>query len=117
MSTTTTERHGTVGGYTNDGCRCVECTRAMREYNQRRMYGAGGPAPVDRKALSDLLNELFPDGLTDDCPAARAKANQDLIDAIRRWGRPPRMLEWPCARAGYPSASMVLRAFGHQRGA
>jgi hypothetical protein len=24
--------------------------------------------------LSDLLHELFPDGLTDDCPARRAKA-------------------------------------------
>jgi hypothetical protein len=29
---------------------------------------------ADEELLSDLLHELFPDGLTDDCPARRAAA-------------------------------------------
>lgn len=59
--------HGTLTGYTY-GCRCDECKLAMREYHQRRCP----PPSVDREALADLLQELFPKGLTDDCPAARA---------------------------------------------
>jgi cytidine deaminase len=67
-----TNRHGTVGGYTNHGCRCGECRAAMSEYLRRRRCGLS--EPVDREALKDLLHELFPDGLTDDCPARRRKA-------------------------------------------
>jgi hypothetical protein len=74
-------RHGTQYGY-GIGCRCSACrganAAAQRRYQERKR---GGPVPVrgpsDRfgeDLLSDLLHELFPDGLTDDCPARRAKA-------------------------------------------
>lgn len=41
-------KHGTYGGYTNGGCRCEECRRALREY--KRDYNArlraGRPAKI-----------------------------------------------------------------------
>lgn len=57
--------HGTHNAYVNHGCRCDDCRAASSKYRRRR-----GPAPVDREALRDLLTELFPHGLTADCPAA-----------------------------------------------
>jgi hypothetical protein len=36
-----------------------------------KQHKQSGLAGVDRKALADLLNEMFPLGLTDDCPARR----------------------------------------------
>lgn len=67
--------HGTVSGYAHHGCRCDACGSAMREYSRRRRYGDDGvEIYVDRDALSDLLHELFPLGLTDDCPARREVA-------------------------------------------
>jgi hypothetical protein len=66
--------HGTLTGYTR-GCRCGECRRAIREYQRRHRFGhRGAEAEIDTEALSDLLNELFPLGLTDECPARRAMA-------------------------------------------
>lgn len=66
--------HGTLRSYWG-GCRCEDCTQAnrdyMREYTVRRR--GGDLIEVDRDALSDLLAELFPLGLTEDCPAARRK--------------------------------------------
>jgi hypothetical protein len=64
-------KHGTLTGYTTHACRCEECRAAMRAYHVRR---GAGPLEVDRDLICDLLHELFPDGLTDDCPARRAKA-------------------------------------------
>jgi hypothetical protein len=63
-------RHGTLTGYMNHGCRCEECRSAGRAYFQQRR----ARPQVDEDLLSDLLHELFPDGLTDDCPARRARA-------------------------------------------
>lgn len=78
-------RHGTLTAYTNQRCRCDDCRRAMRDYcgeRRARRRGAGIAAPVApvapplgydiyERALGDLLHELAPDGLTDDCPARR----------------------------------------------
>jgi hypothetical protein len=74
--------HGTLNAYNNRGCRCERCrtakAEAQRSYKARKR---GEPVcvrgPIDRLGedlLSDLLHELFPDGLTDDCPARRARA-------------------------------------------
>jgi hypothetical protein len=62
--------HGTTYRYRR-GCRCDSCraaqTRAMRDYRSTPR-----PPTVDyRSELADVLNDLFPDGLTDDCPARR----------------------------------------------
>jgi hypothetical protein len=59
-------RHGTTYSYDVRACRCEECREA-------KAY-ARGNVKVDEKLLSDLLHELFPDGLTDDCPARKAAA-------------------------------------------
>lgn len=58
--------HGTLTGYTTHGCRCDPCRQAMRAYHQSRKV------EVDREALRDVLLEMFPLGLTDDCPARQA---------------------------------------------
>jgi hypothetical protein len=39
-----------------------------------KQHKQSGLAGVDRKALGDLLNEIAPFGLTDDCPARKAKS-------------------------------------------
>jgi len=72
-------RHGTITGYTTDRCRCDDCRRAIRERQRERRqqtgrHGSSPPMYSDREALRDLLLELAPDGLTDDCPARKAKA-------------------------------------------
>lgn len=77
-------RHGTLSGYFKRGCRCKECRVACRDYSRRRRElgykSEGRPrkyervVEVDRDMLSDLLNELFPYGLTDEAPLARRKA-------------------------------------------
>jgi hypothetical protein len=74
-------KHGTAHAYRTACCRCETCREAhaetQRRYRERR-YGPRTPArgsysKVDQEFLSDLLHELFPDGLTDDCPARRGK--------------------------------------------
>jgi hypothetical protein len=71
--------HGTAYAYRKAGCRCETCreahARTQREWKERkygRSVSSRGYLRVDREALSDLLHELCPDGLTDDCPARRA---------------------------------------------
>lgn len=63
--------HGTVSGYSHGGCRCDACRSAMREYHRRHRRGERGSFDPLEDALSDLLHELFPNGLTPDCPRAR----------------------------------------------
>jgi hypothetical protein len=68
--------HGTLTAYRH-GCRCEKCREANAAY--QRAYRR--PARTDRKSpalapgrhpdLADLLHELAPMGLTDDCPARR----------------------------------------------
>lgn len=62
-------KHGTLTGY-DRGCRCEACRHTQSDYAAARNAGLR----VDHKLLGDLLHELFPDGLTDDCPARRQKA-------------------------------------------
>lgn len=57
--------HGSPQSY-KDGCRCDECRWAMSRYNRDR-------PPSRRDQLADALNELFPYGLTDDCPWAQGR--------------------------------------------
>lgn len=35
-------RHGTLGGYTNRGCRCEECRGAHSDYQRKRRRGKSG---------------------------------------------------------------------------
>lgn len=78
--TTKTIKHGTLTGYVN-GCRCDPCADARRAYQRdyrartRTARLAGEPRTTEaRQWLADLLHELAPDGLTDDCPARRRLA-------------------------------------------
>jgi hypothetical protein len=76
--------HGTVSGYQTHGCRCMPCRDARRDYDRRRaeqrreMASQPGLESVDRQVLADILVELFPDGLTDDCPAQRARRQKTV---------------------------------------
>jgi hypothetical protein len=49
------------------GCRCDTC-RAAKRRSRRPTFER---APVDRALLREALQEMFPLGLTDDCPARR----------------------------------------------
>jgi hypothetical protein len=74
--------HGTAYAYRKGRCRCEKCReahaaaqRAWKERTRGEPVRTRGPSdPMSEALLSDLLNELFPDGLTDDCPARQAKA-------------------------------------------
>lgn len=71
--------HGKLWTY-NSGCRCDPCRDVASVYRKARRARCGPSKPrgekfnldVEREALGDLLNELFPLGLTDDCPARKA---------------------------------------------
>lgn len=65
--------HGTRSTYVNHGCRCDEC-KAANAARSRAIYHGERLAPLhaDEARFADLLHELAPDGLTDDCPARRA---------------------------------------------
>lgn len=54
--------HGTVGGYSNRGCRCAECGRANQlkcaRYQARRKNAAGQPlSALEAAALAELGRE------------------------------------------------------------
>jgi hypothetical protein len=48
-------KHGTVGGYTNAGCRCPRCKTAMAKYNERYRHG---------RRIRDGVNTPEPDAIT-----------------------------------------------------
>lgn len=54
------------------GCRCQDCRAEhaayMREYMRSRRAKPAVDPEEDFESMRDLLTELFPDGLTDDCP-------------------------------------------------
>jgi hypothetical protein len=62
--------HGTVSAY-HRGCRCKACEQAKRDQMSRN--GRTHTPAYDRKAIGEALQELFPLGLTNDCPARRGK--------------------------------------------
>jgi hypothetical protein len=68
--------HGTVHAYRHHRCRCDQCTHANREYKrqwrERKRGGDTDDHALRHDAFADLLHELAPFGLTDDCPARRA---------------------------------------------
>jgi hypothetical protein len=72
-------RHGSTTAYTG-GCRCDECRAGWRDYcrdyrarraSARKAAGESFELDPARDELRDLLLELFPLGLTNDCPARR----------------------------------------------
>jgi hypothetical protein len=63
-------KHGTMYAYNKLGCRCDACKQARRD-----LYHGGRHGPQDAVAtelLTEILQEMFPLGLTDDCPARKA---------------------------------------------
>lgn len=69
-------KHGR-SAYLHRGCRCDVCVGAARAYERDRKRTArerGRETATPHQELADLLQELFPLGLTDDCPARRALA-------------------------------------------
>lgn len=76
-------QHGTVSGYRHGPCRCEACADAYRDYHRgyqrrRRAAVAGRPPGGPDGALGELLHELFPHGLTDDCPDAISRRASTL---------------------------------------
>lgn len=64
--------HGTENAYKKHGCRCEACREANADAQRARRHAKGEHViQVKREALAELLQELFPLGLTDDCPARR----------------------------------------------
>lgn len=45
MLTLNDPRHGSLNGYTNHGCRCVECVAAMSAYYRERRGGSKPKQP------------------------------------------------------------------------
>lgn len=71
--------HGTEYCYRRAKCRCVPCRAAAaaarrhrRATSTRSPWVRDSRAPIDRELLAEVLQEMFPFGLTDDCPARRA---------------------------------------------
>jgi hypothetical protein len=74
VSAQATIPHGTVNSYRRRLCRCPECRNAWREYQAEYRDRTGyRRLHVDRSGLADLLDELFPEGLTADSPRGRAR--------------------------------------------
>jgi hypothetical protein len=59
--------HGTMNAYNNRGCRCDACRAAKRELRK-----PADPATTSHELLMEVLQDMFPLGLTDDCPARKA---------------------------------------------
>jgi hypothetical protein len=76
--------HGKQSTYRKNGCRCEPCVEAYRKacrrhsraHRERHGYSRVPPEGVTyrqaRELLAGLLNETFPLGLTEDCPARKA---------------------------------------------
>jgi hypothetical protein len=73
-ATTRPVPHGTASGYIYHRCRCTDCRRARRSYYHWRRPAPTGRIDIDRDPLAQLLHELAPEGLTDQCPARQAQA-------------------------------------------
>ena len=58
--------HGTTTKYSH-GCRCTPCKHAYGDRTAQRRAGL----KVDAEALRAVLEDLFPYGLTRECPRAR----------------------------------------------
>lgn len=50
-----TTAHGTPSGYSNGGCRCVECRQAMSDYRRARRVRSERYAPVRCSACRRLI--------------------------------------------------------------
>lgn len=51
------------------GCRCTTCKTAKSDYKAAYRHGLHR---LDREALTAILKDLCPQGLTRDCPARKA---------------------------------------------
>lgn len=72
---------GTRSSYTG-GCRCNSCRGAwreyMRDYSRKRRAAKTSDAEyrgegIHHQRLAEVLQEICPDGLTDDCPARSSR--------------------------------------------
>lgn len=70
--------HGSTTMY-NQGCRCEPCRAARGDYETQRRLGL----KVDPEALRAILDDLFPFGLTADCPRARGTQNARTVAGAR----------------------------------
>lgn len=64
--------HGTLSAYNRHGCRCTACRAKKAAYDaERQKTRPRAASTVNRSLLREALMEMFPMGLTDDCPVRR----------------------------------------------
>jgi hypothetical protein len=73
-----TQRHGTIGGYVTDGCRCDTCRRAMRDYQRARRASMPNARRIDAAAAAK--NAALRDR---EISNAKANASPELTELIR----------------------------------
>lgn len=72
--------HGTIGSYTNDGCRCPLCRRAKAYY--QRGVRQGDPRTVDATETRHHIGRLVACGHTLEAIAAAAGLNRTTLNLI-----------------------------------
>lgn len=62
-------RHGTTAMYYQGRCRCENCKRSEHARARIRTDIVSSLSKADFKLIAEALQEICPEGLTDDCPA------------------------------------------------
>jgi hypothetical protein len=90
MTTTETNWHGSIGGYTNHGCRCDDCRAAWRDHRRLKRASLVRPAPADLPALVTSTDESVHDprflqALAVQRAYRHAKQTNYRADAVKAW--------------------------------